>query len=411
MNHVTHAKKNTLYASDFEHDSCGVGFVANLKRKPSREIVVDACEILARMEHRGACGCEAETGDGAGILIGMPESFMRRKAEVNYFDLTSPFFAVGNVFLPTDEESRERAKRMFKDTIIESGQKFVGWRETPVDPAGASIGATALRAQPKILQIFVEPQDGIDQDTFERKLYLIRKRVSHEIRNAGFDKNDMFYVCSLSSRILVYKGMLSTAQLPMYFPDLQEDSFESHLAMVHSRLSTNTLPAWSRAQPLRWMAHNGGINTLRGNRNWVHARQGLMQSDQFGDDFQHIKPIIEHNGSDSAEFDNAMELLMMSGRDLPEVVMMMIPEAWRNHQHMPENKRAFYEYHACLQEPWDGPASISFTDGRVIGAVLDRNGLRPSRYYVTDDDRILMASEVGVPVSYTHLTLPTTPYV
>ncbi len=396
MNHVTHAKKNTLYASDFEHDSCGVGFVANLKRKPSREIVVDACEILARMEHRGACGCEAETGDGAGILIGMPESFMRRKAEVNYFDLTSPFFAVGNVFLPTDEESRERAKRMFKDTIIESGQKFVGWRETPVDPAGASIGATALRAQPKILQIFVEPQDGIDQDTFERKLYLIRKRVSHEIRNAGFDKNDMFYVCSLSSRILVYKGMLSTAQLPMYFPDLQEDSFESHLAMVHSRFSTNTLPAWSRAQPLRWMAHNGEINTLRGNRNWVHARQGLMQSDQFGDDFQHIKPIIEHNGSDSAEFDNAMELLMMSGRDLPEVVMMMIPEAWRNHQHMPENKRAFYEYHACLQEPWDGPASISFTDGRVIGAVLDRNGLRPSRYYVTDDDRILMASEVGV---------------
>jgi glutamate synthase (NADPH/NADH) large chain len=278
----------------------------------------------------------------------------------------------------------------------ECGQKFVGWREIPVDPSGANIGATAIRAQPKIIQAFIAPGEGYSQDDFERKLYLIRKRVSHDIRDAGFDTRKMFYVCSLSSRILVYKGMLSTAQLPLYYPDLLDEKFTSHLAMVHSRFSTNTLPAWSRAQPLRWMAHNGEINTLRGNRNWITARQGLMKSELLGERLEELKPIIETNGSDSAEFDNAMELLMMAGRELPEVVMMMIPEAWRNHETMPENKRGFYEYHACLQEPWDGPASISFTDGRVIGAVLDRNGLRPSRYYVTDDKRVLMASEVGV---------------
>ncbi|QEG22398.1 glutamate synthase large subunit [Mariniblastus fucicola] len=394
--YVKYASENTLYAADYEHDSCGVGFVAHLEGVPSRAIVVDACEILARMEHRGACGCEAETGDGAGISVGMPESFMREAAQINYFELDCPFFGVGNVFLPTDERSRERAKRMFQDMTATYGQTFVGWRELPVDPSGANIGATAIRQQPKILQAFIAPTEGIDQDEFERKLYLIRKRVSHDIREAGFDTQQLFYVCSLSSRILVYKGMLSTAQLPLYYPDLQQDSFESHLAMVHSRFSTNTLPAWSRAQPLRWMAHNGEINTLRGNRNWITARQGLMNSELFGDCLEELKPIIEQNGSDSAEFDNAMELLMMAGRGLPEVVMMMIPEAWRNHRSMPENKRAFYEYHACLQEPWDGPASISFTDGQVVGAVLDRNGLRPSRYYVTDDNRVLMASEVGV---------------
>jgi glutamate synthase (NADPH/NADH) large chain len=395
-NHIDHAKENTLYASDYEHDSCGVGFVAQIEGVPSRAIVVDACEILARMEHRGACGCEAETGDGAGILVGMPHSFLQEIAEINYFDIDYPFLAVGNVFLPTGEQCRERCKKMFQNMVEECGQVFIGWRELPTDPTGANIGATALRAQPKILQAFVGSADGVSQDEFERKLYLIRKRVSHSVREAGFDTNKTFYICSLSSRVLVYKGMLSTAQLPLYYPDLRDERFKSHLAMVHSRFSTNTLPAWSRAQPLRWMAHNGEINTLRGNRNWVAARQGLMSSELLGDDFQKLKPIIETNGSDSAEFDNAMELLMMAGRELPEVVMMMIPEAWRNHRSMPENKRAFYEYHSCLQEPWDGPASISFTDGRVIGAVLDRNGLRPSRYYVTDDKRVLMASEVGV---------------
>ena len=239
IDHVKHARENTLYAPDFEHDSCGVGFVAHVKGTPSRAIVVDACEILSRMEHRGACGCEAETGDGAGILIGMPKSFMQDIAEINYFDLDCEFFGIGNVFLPTDERCRERAKRMFQDMTANYGQQFVGWREVPVDPAGANIGATAIRAQPKILQAFIAPGEGIDQDEFERKLYLIRKRVSHEVREAGFDERELFYVCSLSSRILVYKGMLSTAQLPLYYLDLQDETFTSHLAMVHSRFSTN----------------------------------------------------------------------------------------------------------------------------------------------------------------------------
>ena len=394
--HQKYAQENTLYDAEFEHDSCGVGFVAQIDGKPSREIVVDACEILARMEHRGACGCEAETGDGSGIMVAMPEAFIKRVADINSFNVDFPFVGVGNVFLPLDEEARERSKKKVRETVEHFGQHFIGWRELPVDPDGADIGATARRSEPKMMQLFIGSGEGVTQDAFERKLYLIRKTATREIRAAAWDEENLFYICSLSSRVLIYKGMLSTAQLPLYFPDLQDDGFHSHLAMVHSRFATNTLPAWSRAQPLRWMAHNGEINTLRGNRNWVTARQGQMESPEFGDDIRNLMPIIDRYGSDSAELDNAMEMLMMSGRPLPEVVMMMIPEAWRNHRSMSENKRAFYEYHACLQEPWDGPASISFTDGRVIGAVLDRNGLRPSRYYVTKDNRVIMASEVGV---------------
>ena len=310
---MEYAREQTLYASDYEHDSCGVGFVAHVEGRQSRAIVVDACEILARMEHRGACGCEADSGDGAGILIGMPKAFLREVADINYFQMDCDFFAVGNVFLPTDERSRERAKRMFQDMTATHGQRFIGWREVPVDPSGANIGASALREQPKIMQAFIAPADGTDQDEFERKLYLIRKRVSHDVAEAKFDTRRLFYVCSLSSRILVYKGMLSTAQLPLYFPDLLDENFASHLAMVHSRFSTNTLPAWSRAQPLRWMAHNGEINTLRGNRNWITARQGLMKSEAFGECLEELKPIIELNGSDSAEFDNAMEMLLDGG--------------------------------------------------------------------------------------------------
>ncbi len=394
--HLRHAIENTLYEPEFEHDSCGVGFVAQVDGTPSRGIVSLACDILARMEHRGACGCEEETGDGAGILVGMPAEFIRRVAELNYFEIDSEHIGVGNVFLPTEEAARERAKKLLERTVLRYGQKWVGWREVPCDAREANIGATALRGEPKILQAFIGSADGLSQSDFERKLYLIRKSATIEVAEADFDSQDMFYVCSLSSRVIIYKGMLSTAQLPLYYRDLQAEDFQSHLAMVHSRFATNTLPAWSRAQPLRWMAHNGEINTLRGNRNWITARQGLMESSTFGDELKNLLPVIEGSGSDSAEFDNAMEMMMMSGRELPEVVMMMIPEAWRNHQNMPENKRAFYEYHACLQEPWDGPASISFTDGQMIGAVLDRNGLRPSRYCVTKDNRVIMASEVGV---------------
>ena len=388
--------ENSLYAPEYEHDSCGVGFVAQINGVPSRQIVADACGILSRMEHRGACGSEPETGDGAGILTGVPEKLIKRISKQIGFSIVDPFVGVGNVFLPNDEAEREKCKNIFAQNTNRLGQKLLAWREVPVDPEGAGIGQTALRSQPTILQVFIGSSNDVSQDEFERKLYQIRKATTLAVRKSGMHSTDLFYVCSLSSRVIVYKGMLSTAQLPLYFGDLRDEDYESHLAMVHSRFSTNTLPNWSRAQPLRWVAHNGEINTLRGNRNWITARQGLMASDAFGAGMRSIMPVIETGCSDSGEFDNAMELLMMSGRDLPEVVMMMIPEAWRKHRSMAENKRAFYEYHSCLQEPWDGPASISFTDGRVIGAVLDRNGLRPSRYYVTDDNRVIMASEVGV---------------
>ncbi|MEM7784890.1 MAG: glutamate synthase large subunit, partial [Planctomycetota bacterium] len=386
----------TLYLPEFEHDSCGVGFVAQIDGIPSHQIVSDACLILSRMEHRGGCGCEAETGDGAGILTGIPEKFVQKVSREIGFSTDFPFVGVGNVFLPNDQEERERCMNLFAQNTNRFGQKLIAWREVPVDPNLAGIGPTAIRSQPTIFQVFIGSEKGISQNDFERRLFLIRKKTTTDIRKSGMYSTDLFYVCSLSSRILVYKGMLSTAQLPLFFEDLRNADFESHLAMVHSRFSTNTLPNWSRAQPLRWMAHNGEINTLRGNRNWITARQGLMRSDKFGKNLKSAMPVIESGCSDSGEFDNSMEMLMMTGREIPEAVMMMIPEAWRNHATMPEHKRAFYEYHASLQEPWDGPASISFTDGRYIGAVLDRNGLRPSRYYVTDDNRVIMASEVGV---------------
>ncbi len=387
---------NTLYAPEFEHDSCGVGFVARIDKVATRDIVADACSILSRMEHRGACGCEQNTGDGAGILIAMPVEFMRQVASENNLDVGDSFFAVGNIFFSEDEPTTTFAKKTLEETTAKYGQRFVGWRDVPTDAKRAGIGASALRVEPDIQQAFIAPAEGIEQDEFERRLYIIRKVATRIVREKNEGATEEFYACTLSSRIMVYKGMLSTAQLPEYYPDLRDENFKSHLAMVHSRFSTNTLPAWSRAQPLRWMAHNGEINTLRGNRNWITARQGLMASEAFGDNMKNVMPVIEKGCSDSGEFDNALEMLMMAGRDLPEVVMMSIPEAWRNHASMPENKRAFYEYHACLQEPWDGPASISFTDGSIIGAVLDRNGLRPSRYYVTNDNRVIMASEVGV---------------
>ncbi|MEL7498411.1 MAG: glutamate synthase large subunit [Planctomycetota bacterium] len=396
-----------LYDPAFEHDSCGVGFVANIKGVPSHQIVADALLLLARMEHRGACGCEPETGDGAGILTGVPVRMVQRLAKQVGFSLDHAFVGVGNVFLPNDEFEAEKCKNLVAQNVNRFGQRLLAWRELPVDPDLAGIGVTARRSMPRIVQLFVgsaarrEVSRDPDtrrrlQDEFERSLYLIRKSSTHEVERSAQIASNTFYICSLSSRTIVYKGMLSTAQLPQFYPDLRQKDFESHLAMVHSRFSTNTLPSWSRAQPLRWCAHNGEINTLRGNRNWITARQGLMHSDTFAETFEYLLPIIESEMSDSGEFDNAMELLMMSGRQLPEVVMMMIPEAWQQHQTMDQKKRSFYEYHSCLQEPWDGPASISFTDGTMIGAVLDRNGLRPSRYYVTDDDRVVMASEVGV---------------
>ncbi|MCH8293255.1 glutamate synthase large subunit [Candidatus Poribacteria bacterium] len=392
-------KKHGLYNPAYEHDSCGVGFIAHIKGRRSHQIILDANEILCHMDHRGARGAEENTGDGAGVLTALPHDFLKRVAEEDLkVDLPAPGqFAAGVVFLPTDEVERQFCKETVEKIIVEQGQKFVGWRKVPVNPDEADIGPSARAVQPVIEQLFVAANDELDSEAFERQLYVIRKRASHELRiHSGLQQAIMFYVCSLSTKVIVYKGQLFSSQLMVYYPDLVAPDFESHLAMVHSRFSTNTFPSWDRAHPNRFMCHNGEINTLRGNTNWMHARHGVMKSELFGDDLRKLFPIIEPDCSDSGNFDNALELLLMAGRSLPEAVMMMIPEAWENQESISPAKRGFYEFHSCLQEPWDGPASIAFTDGKHIGAVLDRNGLRPSRYYVTHDDFVIMASEVGV---------------
>ena len=388
-----------LYDPANEKDACGVGFIAHIKGHKSHGIVEDAITMLSRMDHRGACGCEANTGDGAGIMTALPHSFLRVVAERDA-DITLPDagqFGAGNVFLPRDTKQREACKKKLEKIVAEQGQVLLGWRKLPVDPDTADVGPTARSTEPYMEQLFIGGADGVYGDALERQLYIIRKHASHQIRtDAGLTEAKYFYICSLSTKVIIYKGQLTSGQVMPYYPDLQDERYVSHLAMVHSRFSTNTFPSWDRAQPCRFMSHNGEINTLKGNVNWIAARQGLMQSELFGDDLKKLFPIAEPDCSDSGNFDNALELLLMAGRSLPEAVMMMIPEAWENHESMPMGKRAFYEYHAALMEPWDGPASVVFSDGKYIGATLDRNGLRPSRYYVTEDDRVIMASEVGV---------------
>ncbi len=388
-----------LYDPAHEKDSCGVGFIAHIKGRASHQIVLDADQILQAMDHRGACGCEPNTGDGSGIMCGLPHKFLRKVAKQDLgIDLPEPGqFAAGLVFLPQDEAERNHCKVTVERLIAEAGQKFLGWRSVPQKAEVADIGPTARRSEPFIEQLFVGAGDGLSGDALDRRLYLIHKQASHALRNSGKLKQSLlFYICSLSTKVIIYKGMLTPAQVLPYFPDLSDPDFETHLAMVHSRFSTNTFPSWDRAQPLRFMSHNGEINTLRGNSNWMRARQGSAKSEVYGDDLQKLFPVVEPNCSDSGTFDNVLEFLLMNGRTLQEAIMMMVPEAWQKHETMPEDKRAFYEYFSCLMEPWDGPASIVFTDGNYIGATLDRNGLRPSRYYITHDDRVIMASEVGV---------------
>ncbi|QDU31734.1 Ferredoxin-dependent glutamate synthase 1 [Anatilimnocola aggregata] len=391
-------KKQGLYDPAFEKDSCGVGFIAHLKGQRSHSIVRDALEALKNMDHRGACGCETNTGDGAGILTAIPDEFFRAEAQ-RLFMATLPEigrYAIAMVFLPKDAGEREICKKTLEKYVKRQGQNVIGWRPVPTNPTLADVGPTAMKGEPVIEQLFVTASDKDDRTTFCRQLYLIRKQTYHAVRKENLTQRHMYYVCSFSSRILIYKGQLTAPQVPLYYPDLLNPEYTSHLAMVHSRFSTNTFPSWERAQPMRFMSHNGEINTLRGNVNWMTARQGQLESELFGEDLKKLLPITDTNTSDSGVFDNVLELLLMAGRSLPEAVMMMIPEAWQNHESMPENKRAFYEYHSCLMEPWDGPASVVFCDGRYIGATLDRNGLRPSRYYYTTDDRVIMASEVGV---------------
>jgi glutamate synthase (ferredoxin) len=388
--------KQGLYDPQFEHDACGVGFVVNIKGKKSHKIIRDALTVLINLNHRGACGCEANTGDGAGILMQIPHGFFKevsRKDKIKLPPLGD--YGVAMVFLPRDPNERRTCERMFENIVVEEGQKFLGWRIVPTN--NASLGATARASEPAVQQAFIRRNPKLADDmAFERKLYVIRKRAERAIRYSGVKGGHWFYVSSLSCNTLVYKGMLLTEQMDEFYRDLKNPAIESALALVHSRFSTNTFPSWERAHPYRYIAHNGEINTLRGNVNWMHARQAMFESDLFGDDMKKLLPIINTDGSDSAMFDNCLELLVMAGRSLPHAIMMMIPEPWANHTTMSDEKKAFYQYHSCLMEPWDGPASIAFTDGKKIGAVLDRNGLRPSRYYVTTDDLVIMASEVGV---------------
>ncbi len=314
-------------------------------------------------------------------------------------------YGAGNVFLPRAIKERQHCKSVIEARIKAEGQVLLGWRKVPVDPDGAGIGKAARRAMPTIEQVFIGAASGLAGDAFERKLYLIRKHATHLLRgDTSLAERKLFFVCSLSSKIIVYKGMLTPHQVFPFYRDLDDMDYESHLAMLHSRFSTNTFPSWDRAQPNRFMSHNGEINTVLGNKNWMNAREGVVQSELFGADLEKLFPIVEADGSDSGKFDNVLEFLLMSGRTLQETVLMMIPEAWQQHPTMSEEKRAAYEYHSCMMEPWDGPASIVFTDGNSIGAVLDRNGLRPSRYYITDNNMCIMASEVGVlPVDPEHV--------
>ena len=388
-----------LYDPAYEKDSCGVGFVADMKGRPSRAIVLDAYHALRRMNHRGACGCEVNTGDGCGILTAIPHKFLQRAAtEVFGVDLPQPGqYAVGNVFLPQDAEERAHCQAKVEEFIAMQGQHCIGWRDLEVEPEKADVGPTALASMPVIKQLFVAAAAGFSGDDFERQLYVIRKLSTRELRqDQGLAEAKCFYICTLSSKVLVYKGMLTPDQLMPFYPDLQDPDYETHLAMVHSRFSTNTFPSWDRAQPNRFMSHNGEINTRQGNINSMRARQGVVQSKLFGGELDKLFPVVEPDCSDSGSFDNVLEFMLMNGRTLQEAIMLMIPEAWQNDENMPRAKRDFYEYNSTMMEPWDGPASIAFTDGHYIGAVLDRNGLRPSRYYITHDDKVIMASEVGV---------------
>jgi glutamate synthase (ferredoxin) len=388
--------KQGLYDPRFEHDACGIGFVAHVKGVKSNAIVRQGLAALRNLIHRGACGCEPNTGDGAGILLQTPDTFLRQAcAEAGIHLPAFGEYGVGMVFLPPNPALRHNCERRFEEIIVEEGQHLLGWRT--VSTNNASLGRTALSCEPIIRQVFIGRNSKLQDDmAFERKLYVIRKRVENDIRYSGMAGGDYFYLTSLSYKTLVYKGMLKADQIEEYYPDLLDPAMEAAIVLFHSRFSTNTFPSWARAHPYRYLIHNGEINTLRGNVNWMHARQAMFTSDLFGGDVRKILPIIQPDGSDSAMFDNCLEFLVLAGRSLPHAMMMMIPEPWSNHESMSDEKKAFYEYHSCLMEPWDGPASIAFTDGARVGAVLDRNGLRPSRYYVTKDDRVIMASEVGV---------------
>jgi glutamate synthase (NADPH) large chain len=384
-----------LYRPQHEHDGCGIGFVARIDGQKSHDIVLKGIQVLINLTHRGACGCDPETGDGAGILIQIPHSFFARECARLGFTLPAPGeYGVGMVFLPVDPQERMLCAGILERIARENGLSVLGWRDTPID--GNTIGRLARNTQPYIEQIFIRRPSGMDQDALERKLYVLRKQAEVAVAQSDLKEKEFFYVPSLSSRTIVYKGLLLAPQIPHFYKELSDAEVTSALCLVHQRFSTNTFPSWQLAHPYRYVCHNGEINTLRGNVNWMYARQSVLASTLFGEDMQKLLPIIAPGGSDSANLDNAVELLTMAGRSIPHVMSMLIPEAWEHDPTMPEDVKAFYEYHASLMEPWDGPAAVAFTDGRVIGAKLDRNGLRPGRYLVTHDGMVVMASEAGV---------------
>ncbi len=385
-----------MYHPQNEHDACGVGFICNLHGKKSHDIIHKALEILVRLTHRGAAGSDPLTGDGAGILLQIPHAFYKKKCAEIGIDLPAEQeYGTGLVFLPQEEADRTQCVSILEKAIKAEGQTLLGWRDLPTD--NSKIGRIAKESEPHIRQVFIGRGRGSDDvRSFDRTLYLIRKAAENEIFNSDMASRDDFYIPTLTCRIIIYKGLLLPEQMEHYYPDLLDPDFESALALVHQRFSTNTFPAWKLAQPFHVLCHNGEINTLRGNFNWMNARQGLFQSNLFGDNIERLFPIIQPGLSDSASLDQAVELLYHTGRSLPHVMSMLIPEAWQNHKTMSQEKKDYYEYHSNLMEPWDGPASIPFTDGTCLGAILDRNGLRPSRYTVTKDGYVIMGSETGI---------------
>jgi glutamate synthase (NADPH/NADH) large chain len=379
--------KQGLYDPQFEHDACGIGFVVQIDGQKSHAIIRQAITILVNMTHRGGAGSESRTGDGAGILIQLPDKFFRQVCP--NIDITLPepgAYGVGMVFLPRDENTRRICEQKIQEIVCGEGQTVLGWRTLPVNDT--SLGDTAKASRPCIRQLFIGRSADLSEAgelAFERRLYVIRKRCEKLTGHLRESSGDYFYFASLSSRTIVFKGMLTADQVDVFYVDLTSLEVESALALVHSRYSTNTFPSWERAHPYRYLIHNGEINTLRGNINWMNARQGTLKTGLFGDDLPAVFPVINPNGSDSAMFDNCLEFLSLTGRSLPHAAMMMVPEPWNNHESMSDERKAFYEYHSTLMEPWDGPAAMAFTDGTQVCAILDRNGLRPSRYTVTKD--------------------------
>jgi glutamate synthase domain-containing protein 2/glutamate synthase domain-containing protein 1/glutamate synthase domain-containing protein 3 len=384
-----------LYHPQNEHDACGMGLVANIRGEKSHEIIRKGLEVLINLTHRGAAGCDPETGDGAGILIQIPHAFFARECgELGMQLPEAGRYGVAMCFLPVEKQARLQCEGIFERIANEEGATVIGWRDTPVN--GDSIGREARASQPYIEQLFVRCPEGLDEDAFERLLYRVRRRTENEIAESDIEEKDSFYVPSLSCRTIIYKGLMLAPQIEKFYFELANPLVTSALCLIHQRFSTNTFPSWKLAHPYRYIAHNGEINTIRGNVSWMNARQSIFKSENFGDKINDLFPIVVPGGSDSSGLDNAVEFLLQSGRTLPHVLAMLIPEAWSGNPDMDEDKRAFYEYHASLMEPWDGPAAIAFTDGKMIGATLDRNGLRPGRYIVTKDDMVVLSSEAGV---------------